>query len=353
MLRSGLIAVAVAMLGTILQGCASTGGKEKKDSLAFMRTSQKRAAAELKSDQANTYAVMAVPFSRVASDAYCKYLVGIKSTKQITEECESLPALLSTTGWIQLYHSNNILSKEERATGLEFVAFGRDGPKSVGEIIIGFRGTDFTSLSDWRSNLRWITRILPLPGYDQYQVVHSHTKELVDLALKEANNKIPSAVRFDVYSTGHSLGGGLAQLLAYSDSRVKGAVVFDPSPVTGYNQLVTDEQVNCSARVVRIYERGEALQYVRSVLRRFYNLSSNITEISFDLLHAGGNPFANHSMSKFRLGLDERVGTKQPIPQRVGELPGDPDCECYRVRRPEDQSQDAMNCQGSVAAAAR
>jgi hypothetical protein len=340
-----------------------------------MRTSQKRAATELKPAQAKTYATMAVPFSRVASDAYCKHLTGTDSAKARREECNNVPPLLSASGWIQLYHSEEILSEEEKATGLEFVAFGRDGPKSVGEIIIGFRGTDFTSLSDWRSNLRWFTRVLPLSGPDQYQVVHSHTKELVDLALKEANNKIPSAVRFDVYSTGHSLGGGLAQLLAYSDSRVKGAVVFDPSPVTGYNQLVTDEQVNCSARIVRIYERGEALQYVRSVLRRFYNLSSNITEISFDLLHSGGNPFANHSMSKFRLGLDERVSTKKCSSQSISELPGDPDCEasppvappnpalsiselpgdpdceCYRDRRPNDQSKDAKNCPESFAAA--
>ena len=31
---------------------------------------------------------------------------------------------------------------------------------------------------------------------------------------------------------------------------------------------------------VTIYERGEALQYVRSVLRHFYSLSANITEIT-------------------------------------------------------------------------
>ena len=130
------------------------------------------------------------------------------------------------------------------------------------------------------------------------------------------------------------------------------AVAFDPSPVNGYSTSVTNEQVNCSTRVVRIHERGEALQSVRSTLRRFYPLSSNISELSFDVIHAHGSAVANHSIAGLiiRRGLEERakVGPTQAVP--VTELPGKPDCDCYRKRRPLDESKDAGMCRAADAA---
>ncbi len=347
MLRSRLIAATVAMLAALLQACASTSNAPDLDSLAFQRTSQQRTAEELSAEQAQAYAVWAVPFSRVASHVYCRYLSGNDPAKEKREDCQSYPELEST-GWMQLYASRDVLKDDEKKSGLEFMAFGRAEPGSTGDIVIGFKGTDFSSLSDWRSNLRWFTRFLPIPGRDQYQVVHSQAQQLIDLAFARAQEIFPSAAGFDVYATGHSLGGGLGQLLAYSDSRVKGAVVFDPTPVTGYSSLVTDGQVNCSVRVVRIFERGEALQYVRSVLRRFYTLSTNITEISFDLIHSGGNPIANHSMTAFRGGLEARAKVSKTTPLPVTVMPGRPDCHCFRDRRPQDQSQDAAACQAAA-----
>ena len=84
--------------------------------------------------------------------------------------------------------------------------------------MVSFKGTSTTSLSDRRSNLRWFTRFLPLPGPDEHQIVHSHAEEMVDLALAKAKQTFPLASGFDIYSTGHSPGGGLAQLLACSDT---------------------------------------------------------------------------------------------------------------------------------------
>lgn len=336
----------IIMLAGLVQGCASFGGQDL-DSLAFIRNSEQRAAKELSVEEARAYAVWAVPFARVASHVYCKYLALNAPDKGKSEECQTFPEL-EATGWKLLYDWRSILTEDEKKNGLEFMAYGRAVPGNQGEIVIGFRGTDFTSPSDWRSNLRWVTRFIPLPGRDQYQVVHSHARELVELALTSAKQQFPQASGFDVYSTGHSLGGGLAQLLAYSDARVKGAVVFDPSPVTGYTNLVTHGQVNCSARVVRVYERGEALQYVRSILRQFYSLSTNITELSFDLIHAHGNPVANHSMPGFRGGLEARAQVSMSKSMAVTALPGTPDCECYRLRRVDDRSADAAACQASV-----
>jgi len=106
-------------------------------------------------------------------------------------------------------------------------------------------------------------------------------------------------------------------------------------------------------QAIRIYERGEALQYLRSFLRLFYTLSPNINEFSFNLIHAKGNPVANHSMSAFRGGLEARakVAKTQTLP--VGDLPGDPDCECYRERRPEYRAPDAAACQASAGVVGR
>lgn len=334
----------IILCAALLQGCASANRGNDLDSVAFRRTSAQRTAVELSKDEARDEALWAVPFSRVANHVYCKYATDDPSVDKKDPNCQSYPEL-SKLNWKQLYDWRSILTQEEQKSGLGFMAFARAESGTTGVIVIGFKGTDFRSAADWRSNLRWLTRFLPISGQDQYQLVHSHAEEWIDRALARAREEFPSVTGFDVYTTGHSLGGGLAQLLAYSDYRVKGAVVFDTTPVTGYTNIVTNDQVNCSARVIRIYERGEALQYVRSVLRRFYPLSKNITELSFDLIHAGGNPVGNHSMSLFRKGLEDRAKSGSTTALPINRLPGEADCKCYGKRHPKHRSQDAAMCQ--------
>ena len=103
------------------------------------------------------------------------------------------------------------------------------------------------------------------------------------------------------------------------------------------------------------------LQYFRGFLRVFYSLSSNVTEISFDLLHARGNPIANHSMTGFRGGLEARAAAGMPPPNTtkelksraiefrgkmipISELPGQADCHCYNKRKPLARTADAAIC---------
>ena len=243
---------------------------------------------------------------------------------------------------MRLFDSLEILSPDELESGLGFAAYARErSEKNVIELVIGFRGTDFSSWHDWRANLRWFTRFLP--GEDQYNIVYRHSEQITDMAIKLARKKFPNTQKVELYTTGHSLGGGLAQMLGYADTRYTGAVVFDPFPVTGYRTVIEDSKVNCGLKVLRIYERGEALQIVRSSIRQFYSLTNNVSEVSMDLLHHFGNPIKNHSMSEFHQKLVILGG----YPGKILDIPGTVDCACI-VRRTEKPSQWESSCHSNL-----
>lgn len=281
---------------------------------AELRTSSERRAQPLALGEAQEYARLILPFAAVANYTY--------RDKRKAEA----RAILNQYGWNELIvEPTALLSEKERASGLGFAVFYREIAAKSFELVFGFRGTDFSSLSDWRSNLRWFTRFFP--GQDQYEIVYARKKELLTLAMDRLHEKNGAGIKVDIFATGHSLGGGLAQMFAYANTAMKGAIVFDSSPVTGYLNIVEDAEVNCAAGILRVYERGEVLQYVRSFLRRFYDISSNIAEVSFNLLE--GNPIVNHSMKRFYDALQRLGENAGPVAQ----LPSAPNCNCYRKRK--------------------
>ena len=149
-----------------------------------------------------------------------------------------------------------------------------------------FEGTNFTDLPDWQANLRWFLRFIP--GYeDQYTITakavaqefhdylyaHPDRYQISDnvTALKDATG---DPIR--IVSTGHSLGGGLAQHFAYNfkqssaaatGPRVAAVYAFDPSPVTGWFSSPDPPRSHNATdlQIYRIFEHGEVLPVLTTV----------------------------------------------------------------------------------------
>jgi pimeloyl-ACP methyl ester carboxylesterase len=159
----------------------------------------------------------------------------------------------------------------------------------------------FRNEMDWRANLRWFFQ----PGEDEYTLTQKEFgKAFAAHAVKrnEEGRPIPP----QLYSTGHSLGGGLAQQFAYAlpdlpgVPRVQQVYAFDPSPVTGFFSVKKRlRDINrASLKIDRIYERGEILAIARSFTSLFWKPSAKapaIRGVRYNLFYTC-NPVAGHSM---------------------------------------------------------
>ena len=195
--------------------------------------------------------------------------------------------------------------------GLGVQVWVRRGPVCR-EAIIAFRGTIPNSLGDWASNLHWITRNLPI--YDQYDQVRDHIGDFIghvtsDRCYREGITQIATL--------GHSLGGGLAQLAAYEDHRVRRVYAFDPSFVTGYYSVKLAERDNnrVGLRIERIYEHGEILAFARYLLRQFNPPTAcdpRIVNVRFHVLH--GNIIYQHGITPLTSALLRAA--RNDVPER-------------------------------------
>jgi hypothetical protein len=188
--------------------------------------------------------------------------------------------------------------------------------KEQKKIVVAFGGTVFTSGKDWASNLRWF---IPKKKDEYTDIVLRFGPDFV-AAFKKLVEAPDTAYMKDVtvYSTGHSLGGGLAQQFAYAmpivegGPRVSEVFAFDPSPVTGfYNvDVATRDHNRTGLKIARIYERGEILAILRSLTSLIFKPSVSNPEVRgvrFSLFYSL-DFIRDHSMQRLASKMREAAG---------------------------------------------
>lgn len=195
------------------------------------------------------------------------------------------------------------------------------------KVVVVFRGTEFWSWRDWRSNLRWL-RLWAGWSEDQYTVVAEKLGMAFCEEIRRRSSGRPEAV---IVATGHSLGGGLAQHFAYSlpeapdVPRVKRVVAFDPSPVTGWRSVPKGLRTKNAGKLVicRVFEHGEILAYLRLLISRFIaprQKGPAIWEIRFNFF-SSPNPIGNHAMPPLAEALAKAASCPCPAAKALCETP--------------------------------
>jgi hypothetical protein len=109
--------------------------------------------------------------------------------------------------------------------GLSVLAYKRHSRRDSDvcrEIVIAFRGTDARQISDWVSNFRIFTRLLPID--DEYDQVRRNIDHIVRTLTRD---RCYREGRTRIIAVGHSLGGGLAQLAGYANNKIRTVYAFN------------------------------------------------------------------------------------------------------------------------------
>ena len=193
---------------------------------------------------------------------------------------------LSRMGWeekpgMPASDAQNLGQGCEDDTGMFYRVWTHQGDSGL-DVVLAFRGT--WGIKDWfDGNLHWVNRLVSKE--DQY----NRARAVMEMAIEKYKNE--KGVRF--YTTGHSLGGGLAQHALYSfPNHVIQAFAFAPSAATGFrDQSVPDQIAGCSCnqnlaagetRIYRIYDAGEILSNLRLPHKLIFPPERHIQEVRFE-----------------------------------------------------------------------
>lgn len=173
----------------------------------------------------------------------------------------------------------------------------RNRSNEIDEAVIVFRGTEGLNLRDWGANLSVSVGAEP----QQYRIALSEIEPVID-ELKRI-----SSARLSIYTTGHSLGGGLAQQIGYRFAEISTVYAFNPSPVTNWTWLVLkhggprqDWPV-----IYRVYHTGEALHHVRNITVPFLSTKYNRYDIGLQLTRK--STISGHAMAVISCGLADII----------------------------------------------
>jgi len=219
-------------------------------------------------------------------------------------------AILCGCGWTRWpdFAPQNVLN-QMKASHLRVEVWTKSEPPAV---VVAFGGTVFTSGKDWKSNLRWF---LPKHKDEYSQIVDVFGPAFVaELCLRIRESKWAHLRNATIFSTGHSLGGGLAQQFAYSlptsseVPRVAQVFAFDPSPVTGFYSVdkALRNKNRSKLRINRNYERGEILAIARSFMSFLVKPSAenpSIRGVRYSLFYPA-DPIRGHSMLELASGIE-------------------------------------------------
>lgn len=190
------------------------------------------------------------------------------------------------TGW-------NLVGRHQNGSGLSYDVYHHVTPERL-IVMVAYRGTDGWINMDIIANASWITQWIN--WWDQYRQARNEFVDVVKHAVKAAEGK---AIAF--VTTGHSLGGGLAQHVAHVHPCVS-AVVFNTSFVTN-----TTFYANYEPRIIRLYEVGDKFELLAGKIvntenQAVYRLTlGNEYEVVYE-----------HSMERFAAGA-----TRLPVQCRT------------------------------------
>lgn len=267
-----LVAIIICAVTAITTGCASF---DQKSNDVYLRES----GSTLKPWKSTSEAAeIHWPFAWASVSAYLHEADG--KDIEVTEACPEPHAYLVKQKW-QLWtelprvgrnsEPKNDLEKNLQNAHLRVEVWSNEAANTV---IVAFGGT--ASMKDIGANARWL---IPFGNPDAYEVLtNEYVPAFIDAYLARASLKKGAWLNTArVVSTGHSLGGGLAQRFAYNlrpttdisipIPSVNEVYAFNPSPVSGKRGTADFPERAKGLTIYRIYNRGEVLAGVRSILQ--------------------------------------------------------------------------------------
>jgi hypothetical protein len=183
-----------------------------------------------------------------------------------------------------------------KPSGLALDYYFDESDPEIFKVLVAFRGTEFESISDWYSNLSWFTQLLPLRN--QYDVAREVFGEIRSKAKEKQGAKKATFI-----TTGHSLGGGLAEHIAHAFPCTS-AVVFDSSFVVNRYRLA---QPYDDAQVVHIFDKDDELTFVR----RLFSPDAETPTYRRFRLNAVARGSLQHGSERLVVGMARTVATCQ------------------------------------------
>lgn len=236
--------------------------------------------------------------------------------------CPDKSLAIPLRNWKKWNFPSVSLQKKMRRIGMYLEVLERDEEPHT--IAIVFEGTD--DFIDWLTNLG-ILRFIPFVD-DQYTVVvkkvaaefHDEIASRIkrnEAVIREGNLYSLSGHPIRIVSTGHSLGGGLAQQFAYAfkqdpaDSmgpKVSEVFAFNSSTITGWFSTSDPPRTyNATSLIVnRIFEHGEILAYLRLFASHLTAITAEnpaIWQYRYNFIKGKANIIENHSMRKLACNL--------------------------------------------------